>query len=160
VTTERYLASAVIPVAMKLLPLQMDTPQARAMLLAIAHQESGCKYRRQVGGPGRGWFQFEATGVKGVLLHPQAKPHIADAMATLGYPVVTEPMAPYMALEHNDILATVFARLLLWTDPVALPAQDAPAAGWTIYLRCWRPGKPHEEKWAANFARGWELANA
>lgn len=158
-TTVRYLSAVVIPGAMRLLPLPMDTPAARAMLMAIAHQESGCKYRRQVGGPAKGFYQFETAGVKGVLLHPKTKAHVADAMAALAYPVVSDPMAPYLALEHNDILATVFARLLLWTDPSPLPAQDAPEDGWAIYLHCWRPGRPREEAWSANFKRAWEVTN-
>jgi hypothetical protein len=46
----------------------------------------------------------------------------------------------------------VFARLLLWTDPRAMPREMD--EGWACYLRNWRPGKPHFHAWGDN----WRLA--
>ena len=125
------------------------------MLLAIAYQESGCTHRRQLNGPARGFYQFEVGGMRGILSHPLSKPHLADALAVLGYPVTADATVPYLAVEHNDILATVCARLLLWTDPESMPSRENADKGWTIYQRCWRPGTPRRETWAANFAQAW-----
>lgn len=152
-----YLREIVIPGALKLLPAEMDSPEARAMLLAIALQESGCKYRRQFKGPGRGMWQFEVNGVRGILSHPNSKPHIADALANLSYPVTSDATLPYMALEHNDILAAICARLLLWTDPAAIPTQGEAAPAWNLYSRTWRPGAPRRNTWDAHFAAAWSV---
>ncbi len=51
--------------------------RARVLMLAIAGQESAWKYRAQVGGPARGFWQFEVTGVDGVLNRNQTTKLIA-----------------------------------------------------------------------------------
>lgn len=158
-TTADYLATIVLPSALQLLPADMDTPEARAMLLSVAYQESGCVYRRQLNGPARGFWQFEVDGMRGILAHPLSKPHMADALAVLGYPVTTDATVPYLAVEDNDILATLCARLLLWTDPESMPSRDETDKGWTIYERCWRPGKPRRSDWPANCAKAWEVTH-
>src|SRR5687767_4170577 len=106
----------------------MDTPPARAMLIAIALQESRLITRAQYNhGPARGYWQFEVAGVAGVLTHSASKAHIYAALLTLNYPPATT--AVHAAIEHNDVLACVCARLLLWTDAKPLPnASDAQAA--------------------------------
>lgn len=125
-----------------------DTPAARAMLWAIGRQESRFIHRRQIGGPARGFWQFEkGGGVKGVLTHPASKQHAIALCKERDVDPTTA--AVYPALEKDDILAAGFARLLLFTDPSALPtpkfglAQDA----WAYYKRNWRPGKPHRQTW-------------
>lgn len=61
------LEQVVVP-GLELLPAKMDTPKARVMMLAIGMQESRFEHRKQIGGPARGFFQFEeAGGVRGVL---------------------------------------------------------------------------------------------
>ena len=65
----------VIPAALALLPPQMDTQEARAMLIAIALQESRLTYRKQIGGPARGLHQFETGGVRAVLRHAATEAH-------------------------------------------------------------------------------------
>lgn len=156
-TTLTYLRSHVIPVAYVLLPAAMVSTEATAMLLAIALQESQGEKRRQIGGgPARGFWQFERDGgVAGVIAHHASRPAIGAVLDVLRYPVYAEDC--YRAIEHNDVLAACFARLLLWTDPRPLPAHDAPDEAWDLYMRTWRPGKPHPERWADNFARGWAL---
>lgn len=151
----QYAHNAVIPAAMTLLPQKMDTPQARAMLLAIGLQESRFQYRKQVRGPARGFWQFETIGVRGVLLHGASKRYIEPVLTELRYDNI--PTTSYVAIEHNDILAAVFARLLLWTSPRALPKQTEAEDGWEIYLSCWRPGKPHHETWEQFFLQSWEI---
>ena len=65
------------------------------------------------------------------------------------------PTAPsvYSRLELDDVLAAAFARLLLWTDPARLPRTGDADAAWALYLRTWRPGKPHRQTWDALHAQ-------
>ncbi len=163
------LSTVIVP-ALGLLTPPMDTPPARAMLLAIALQESGLQHRRQIGsyrdgkpvfGPARGWWQFEKDGgTAAVLEHPASRRQAADVLAAQG--MVDPPLrAVHLALETDDLLAACFARLLLWTDPRGLPRSPADhAQGWLIYLGTWRPGKPKEQTWAGHFATAWRTVNA
>jgi len=59
-------------------------------------------------------------------------------------------------MEGNDALAVGFSRLLLLSDPSALPVpvEASADAAWDYYKRNWRPGAPHPEKW-----RGYWLAS-
>ncbi|SFL23661.1 hypothetical protein [Azotobacter beijerinckii] len=143
-------AAAIAP-ALALLPARMTSPQAEAMLLAIGLQESGLAQRRQIGGPARGLWQFELGGVRGVLQHPLSRPP-ALAVCKARHVEPTEA-AVYAALEHDDTLAAAFARLLLWTDPAPLPALGEVGNGWSLYVRTWRPGKPHRDRWDGCYAR-------
>ena len=59
------------------------------------------------------------------------------------------------ALEHDDVLAAAFGRLLLWTDPRAPPAVGDESGAWALYLRCWRPGKPRPRNGRPTTARPW-----
>lgn len=148
-----------IPAALDLLPGRMDTPAARAMLLAIGLQESRFEHRRQLGpGPARGFFQFElGGGVRGVLEHPLTRPIIKPICEHLKYPAL--PAVCHDAIEHNDVLATCFARLLLYTDPALLPLEREATKGWEQYLRNWRPGRPHPETWPAFYREAWQIVN-
>lgn len=146
------LTEAIGP-ALGLLPAAMDTREARVMLLAIALQESRLEHRRQLGnGPARGLWQFEcgneATrgGVTGVFLHEASRYWLDRLCAARG--VQFSPWHIYPALERDDVLAAGVARLLLFTDRARLPAVDDADAGWALYMRTWRPGKPHPETWA------------
>lgn len=125
------------------------------MLLAIANQESRFQHRKQVGGPARGLWQFElGGGVAGVMAHRATAGHVSRVLEELLYPRL--PGAVYDALSHNDTLACVFARLLLWTLPGALPGPDDPEAGWKQYISGWRPGKPHRGTWDAFYRDAWQ----
>jgi hypothetical protein len=98
-----------------------------------------------------GLWQFErGGGVAGVLSHPKTG-RLATAMAE-ARGVEANASAVHPALSRDDVLACVFARLLLWTDPRAMPSEMD--AGWSCYLRNWRPGKPHFHAWGDN----WRLA--
>ena len=57
------------------------------------------------------------------------------------------------ALETDDILAAAAARLLLFTDPRRLPALGDDREAWNLYLRVWRPGKPHRATWPSLYAQ-------
>mgnify|MGYP003578421460 FL=1 len=67
----------------------------------------------------------------------------------------------YDVVEHDDVLPAVFARLLLWTLPAALPDPFDVEGGWTQYLWGWRPGAVrrdpilHRARWTTSHARAW-----
>lgn len=148
---------AIAP-ALALLPARMSSPQAEIMLLAIGLQESNLAHRRQIGGPARGLLQFErGGGVAGVLRHTASRDHAVRVCDARGVQAVADQV--YQQLEHDDVLAMAFGRLLLWTDPHALPAEHDAAGAWDYYLRTWRPGKPHQHTWDKHYARAvWEVA--
>ena len=145
VDLKTVIDTAIAP-ALALLPANRDTREARVMLLASGLQESRFLHRRQIGGPARGFWQFEqGGGVRGVLMHPFSR--------DLAYSVCDEREVAatardvYNTLEHDDVLAAAFARLLLWTDFQRLPSLGDAEGAWALYLRTWRPGKPHPETW-------------
>jgi hypothetical protein len=145
----------ILTPALALLPPRMDTAAARVMLIAMALQESGLNARAQHSlrpgmppGPARGLWQFErGGGVRGVLRHDATTHKAHELCAHFG--ITSTSHAVWNAIETNDVLAACFARLLLWTDAGPLPTTEA--AGWETYLRTWRPGKPHPERWPRNF---------
>jgi len=150
------LKSYVIPAAMSLLPEKMDTPEARAMLVAIALQESNLQYREQVGGPAKGLWQWELPQVGLVLRHEVIGPMALKVLADLAYSEGTPPFEKiHDAMQNNDILQCAFSRLMLWPDAAPLPQRDDVQGSLATYLRIWKPGRPHPEKWPANWAQAW-----
>ena len=163
-TPELLLKTAIIP-ALSLLDPKLDAPAARAMLIAIALQESGLRARRQMLDAGKPWWEsrpgaanglwmFERDGgVRGVMRHPAASAIVLPVVDALLYP--RDPYAVHEALIHNDVLACVLARALLYSVPDALPGPNDPEKGWVQYVSVWRPGKPHVEPWANNYRTAW-----
>jgi hypothetical protein len=144
----------VIAPGLKLLPEKMTSPAAIALLLAIGLQESRFTHRRQVNGPARGFYQFEqGGGVVGVLHHWQTSGIIRGILDRLEYDY--SAMSSHTAIENNDTLATVYARLLLWTLPGSLPGRHEDEKAWGQYLAAWRPGRPHRETWNAFYSQAW-----
>jgi hypothetical protein len=153
-TTIEYITTVVFPAAFALLPAKMDSPEARAMLVAIGYQESRFEHRRQVSGPARGFWQFEhGGGVRGVLTHTASKQYIQDVLSIMEYNF--SPDTSYAAIEHHDILAVCYARLLLWTLPDPLPKQGEYDESWDQYMAAWRAGRPHRATWNAFYDRAW-----
>jgi hypothetical protein len=148
----------VIEPGLRLLPATMDTVPARAMLLAIGLQESRFTHRAQIRGPARGFFQFEAPGIRGVLAHRASAPHIKQVLDRLAY--ADSATMSYNAVQYADGLATCYARLLLWTLPQPLPAHDQPDDAWGQYIETWRPGRPHRETWDGFFDTAWRVATS
>lgn len=145
-TLDEITRAGVDP-ALAILPVKLDTPRARLMLLTIALQESRLIHRRQlVGrppqptGPAKSFWQGEQGGgmVAGVRAHAATR----DMAKTLYAAAGVEPTnaAIWNAIEHDDMLAAGLARLLLWSDPAPLPAPHDVEAAWQLYLRTWRPG--------------------
>jgi hypothetical protein len=155
------ISGYILPAALRVLGPPYDSPEARALLLAIGLQESRFTHRAQVRGPARGFWQFEkGGGVMGVLTHPTTVAPVREAMGALRYHTPGETLDETAArmhgtLEHNDTLAAVFARLLLWTLRAPLPGPDQPSLGWGQYLDAWRPGDPHAQTWNAFYAEAW-----
>jgi hypothetical protein len=147
----------VIPAAMGVLPAKMDSPKARAMLLAIGLQESRFMHRRQTNfGPARGFWQFEKIGVRGVCKHRMSMGPLNDALRYMRYEsLIGQTANLHYAIEDNDVLACVFARLLLYTVPNSLPDQLDNVGGWNQYIAGWNPGKPHPDTWQAFFVEAW-----
>lgn len=151
--------------ALQLLPAAMDSPRARVQVLANGLQESGFEARRQLItvrnpstgarelkplGPATSYWQMErGGGVLGVLTHRGSKFYAQNVCKARG----VDPTSPavWAAIEHDDVLAAAFARLLLWTDPLRLPALGDVQGAWNLYARTWRPGKPHPEDWPGNY---------
>lgn len=140
-----------------------NTNEARRMLIAIAWQESRITHRRQVGGPAKGFWQFEqGGGVHGVRTHQTSKWIAAKVLDQLSIPNRFDLI--YDAIEHNDMLACCFARLLLYTDPKPLPMGWSGAKNeeraWQYYIRNWRPGKPHRDTWNESWRIAVEATDA
>lgn len=138
------LAQVIVP-ALASLPSQMDSPEARCMLLAIGLQESGFAARHQVGGPACGFWQFERNGVLGIMHGVATSSYAYNACVRFG--VLWGSTSILAALQQDDELACVFARLLLWSDPRPLPELGDEMGAWNLYERCWRPGKPSYSRW-------------
>jgi len=155
VTPEDYNRLVLSP-ALSILPERMDSQAARAMLIAIALQESGLKHRAQIRGPARSFLQFEPVGIRGVLDHPASAEYATGVCGVLGYRPDWYDLHPTGAFEHNDILAAAFARLLLWRLPEPLPAREQGSMAWDQYDETWRPGRPRRQFWPDNWMRAWE----
>lgn len=142
----------LIPAAALLLPGVSFADEAKVMLIAIGLQESRFEHRRQIKGPARGFWQFEAGGGTAGVLHHRA----TSAMASRIVSGRLERPSTYSvneALAADDVLACAFARLLLFTDPRPLPPLGNAQAAWDYYVRNWRPGKPHRHTWDALYAK-------
>lgn len=136
------------------LPPKMDTPEARVMLLAIGLQESRFTATRQlVGnppkpvGPAVSYWQGEQGGgmVQGVRVHAATRDLAAEAYKRHG--VNPDNASIWKAIEKDQVLACILARLLLYTHPFALPKLGDQGGAWRYYMDVWRPGKPHAATW-------------
>lgn len=145
--------SRAITKALAMLPKPMDTPAARVMLYAIGLQESRFLHRRQlVGnpprpvGPAKGFWQFErGGGCVGVVSHAASRYWMHSICQAQN--VAFNSTALWNAIEQDDVLAAAAARLLLFTDPRRLPEVGDANGAWSLYIRTWRPGKPHRKTW-------------
>jgi hypothetical protein len=146
-----------------MLPGQFDSPEARVMLIAIGLQESRFLHRRQlVGnpprptGPAKGFWQFERLGgCRGVVDHTASRYWMHGICKA--HDVQFNATAIWNALETNDMLAAAAARLLLFTDPKRLPAVTDTRGAWNLYIRTWRPGRPHRDTWDEFHARAQQV---
>lgn len=159
------ITQTAIDPALAMLPPKMDSAEARVMLLAIGLQESEFIHRYQVvqgrpgtKGPARGFWQFELGsaesrgGMWGAFLHKASADELRRVAIARGVPAT--PSNIWTAVETDDVLAAAAARLLLYTDAQRLPKLGDIKGAWDLYAkRAWRPGKPHPDKWPANYAQ-------
>lgn len=163
--------SYTFPAAFSLLPGAMDSPEARAEMLAIGLHESNFASRQQGGtskkagkGPAKSFWQFElGGGVTELLETKSVRPILTHVLDVLRYPEWTAA-AVHEAMEHNDTLAAVAARLLLWKDPRLMPKRHEGPKGYAIYLARWRPNPEaaaaHAGDWPLNFAKAYSIVEA
>lgn len=156
----------------QVLPEHLLSPYSFVGLTAIGLQETEFRERRQVAdwgpgrtpifGPARGWWQFEIPGVTEVMTHRKTRALATGALIYLGYGrLVGDPAAVHRVLEHNDVLAATFARLLLSIDPRPLPTtRDGHMALWLQYVAQWRPGAPKPSKFPQYYQLAWDLHHA
>ena len=140
-----FLVRAIEP-GLALVPGYMVSDAARVLLMAIAGQESGLSARAQVDGSALGYWQFEQSGLADVRM--RAPSVMESVCSTLDIPDSTGIWA---ALQWNDALACVVARLCLWLDPAPLPVIGDASGAWDYYVRNWRPGKPGTDRWASAY---------
>ena len=148
----KYLLSEQIKIAMETLPERMRNDAAPRLIIAICFQESGLRKRIQYGtrgGLARGFAQFERIAIEDVFTRPTSKQAATDLCNAL----CIKPNVDYchQAIAWNDVLMAGFCRLNLWNDPKPFPVGEQ--ASWDAYLRIWRPGKPHPERWADSWAK-------
>jgi hypothetical protein len=151
----RTILDTAIRPAHALLPEPMDSTRALVMEFATGLQESRLTHRRQlVGdpprptGPAKGLWQFErGGGCRGVVEHQASRYWMQRVCVARGAAFTASGV--WNAIETDDVLAAAAARLLLFTDPRKLPDVDDERGAWNLYLRVWRPGKPHPKTWPA-----------
>lgn len=145
----------IVQPALAELPISMDTPGARVLLLATGLQESRFEHRRQMGnGPAASFWQMEkGGGIRGVMEHERSTALALNATRDMAFEWDVVSIWQIFQKPEGDRLACIFARLLLFTDRRPLPVWDDVAGSWATYLRIWRPGKPHAETWAAYHAQ-------
>lgn len=83
------------------------------------------------------------------MTHPASREYARSVCDALAVP--WDRPAIFDAIERDQVLTCVFARLLLWTDPRSLPEVGAQTAAWEAYIWNWRPGQPHPNTWPANY---------
>jgi hypothetical protein len=133
---------------------------ARVFLTAVALQESGLDFRAQVvagdttaAGPARGWWQFERPTIGLMMRHAVSASRLLLLCRAAWVRYEADDI--WRAIEGHDYLALGVARLLLLTDPKAVPVMMEDA--WACYAnRLWRPGKPHPGTWPSH----WHAAQA
>jgi hypothetical protein len=154
VTPDTYLNTAIIP-ALHILPRRFDSAEARALVLAIAYQETKLRARRQMGhGPARSHLQFELGGLVGVLKHPASAPAAAAFIHELDYSDLM-PDELLVAMEFDGVLAAGLGRLNIATNPAPLPKQAQQNEAWSYYNGLWRPGAPRPLDWPESWAIAW-----
>jgi len=146
-----------VDAALSVLPARLNSGAARAMLVAIALQESGLRDRRQIGGPALSylmWEPGEESALPGVLKHPATKDMARDLIAALDYTGLDAEELRQVTV-YDCTLSAGLGRLLLYTLPMALPQRHDSTEGWGQYMQAWRPGRPHPERWSQRWLSAW-----
>lgn len=120
--------------------MRVDRLNERAiLLLAIAMQESGLTFRRQMpSGPARSWWQIEPPTARDTLTRHAGARTMAEQLGCSDLE---------SALQWCDALGCAIAAGLVHLCPLKLPMPGEESYSWTYYLRAWRPGKPDANRW-------------
>jgi len=148
-----------VDAALSVLPARLTSGAARAMLVAIALQESDLRHRRQIGGPALSYLMWEPgedSALPGVLKHPATKDMARDFIAALDYTGL-DAEELRQATVYDCTLSAGLGRLLLYTLPMALPQRHDSTEAWGQYMQAWRPGKGKPERWLTRWLAAWEL---
>jgi hypothetical protein len=152
-TAAEFYAQKLVPsldAIGKFAPELTRNRDSEALMLAIAGQESDWTAMHQVGGPANGPWEFEPNGVKAVYNHSVCGPILRGALKALGMGnALPETLYQEIATEAGTVLATLLARLLLWSSPARLPVAGLGQMriSFLYYENCWRPGKPDLTRW-------------
>lgn len=152
-----YIRDIVMPAAFQMLPYKMATRPALAFVLAAGYQESNLEHRKQIGGPALGFWGFEPGQDKawdGLLSRGDTGETLRIILKYMSYSEDTKADV----LRHQDILAAVAARLLIWTHASPLPKEHEIEGGYRQYDWLWRPGEKRHEDWRESWKMGWKLA--
>jgi hypothetical protein len=101
----------------------------------------------------RSWWQFEKRGGVDEILQHRSLAWCRTHILKMGYPLDADAL--HFALAYDQKLGALMARGLLWIDPAQLVNDEE--AAWQMYLRRWRPGKPHRNRWTANWQQARDL---
>ena len=142
-----------IAAGLRLLPVTMDTREARAQMLKIGLQESQLIHpdqleangRNTVLGPALGFFQFERGAVVLLMRHIATKDRLRSLCRTRGVPYTADHI--WRRLRDDDVFAAAVCRLNLWWHSAPIPPVNACWDSWSYYIDCWNPGKPKPETW-------------
>jgi len=159
--TPATLLSEVIYPALVVLPSNMDTSAAHAMLLAAALHQSGLHWRRahndtREAWPERSFWGLTEADIRAALTDPNTDDLAAMACREAKLAPVTRTV--HRALEQGayDRLACQLARLRLWSDPKPLPRAryDAEGEAFLCFTRTFQP----RERRASNWREYWRAA--
>lgn len=146
-------SAAVVLVREVLTKCRAYSPRAElAILMIIAHESGGGKFRRQVGGgPARGLIQMEPPTFDSVI---KFGAQIGNYLRRCGYDASAVSCA---MLETDDVLSVIMARGRLAMDTKPLP--DTPEKMAAYLKSYWNgPGKATPEKYLTDLER-WENAD-
>ena len=141
------LAEVIVP-GFTALPSEMDTPEARLIVLATGGVETQFRTREQDGHPAggaNGLFQMQYNCVLDVMHNKASGNLVWNLCGVLG--VTYGSNAIFDALLTNDELAACMTRLAYWCDPRPLPQVGDMMGAWDTYERVQRPGKPSHSRW-------------
>lgn len=144
ITPADALGKIIVP-GLTALPKEMDTPEARLIVLATDIQETELLTRQQDGGPARGLGQMQYNCVLDVMHNRASGNLVWNMCGVLG--ITYGSHAIFDALLTNDELGACMTRLAYWCDPRPLPDVGDMMGAWGAYERVQRPGKPSYTRW-------------
>lgn len=138
------LGQIIVP-AFSNLPSEMDSPEARLLVLATGAQETQYLTRQQDDGPARGLFQMQINDIRDLMNNQMSGNHVWTLCGVLG--VTYGSNAMFDALLTDDLFAAAMCRLNYWCIPRPLPAIGDVVGCYAYYELAQRPGKPSYSRW-------------